>query len=265
MTKLTKSPVPRGWQKPINEWVKTLRARSLSKDTIRLRLQHIRTTARGLDCSPSKVTAGMLIDYVAEKSWQPETRCAYYATLRQFFAWYSYTRGTDNPAEVLPKVTRGQGAPRPIPDAVLAQALEEVSPRERLMLSLAAFAGLRAGEIARVNVNDLTEDLLGDALVVHGKGNKERVIPITKELANGIRGIAQPGTGWLFPGQDQGHVTSRWIVQLGARVLPGKWTLHTLRHRFGTHAYAGDRDLVAVQRLLGHASVATTQRYVEPP
>ena len=55
------------------------------------------------------------------------------------------------------------------------------------------------------------------------------------------------------------------LCEVGARALPGEWTLHTLRHRFATAAYSAERDLLAVQRLLGHASVATTQRYAEPP
>lgn len=242
-----------------------MRARSLSPESIRTRLQHIRTTARRIGYSPDAVTEKILLNYVARQSWQPETRNSYYASLRQFFSWNSRISGTKNPALTLPRVKRGQPMPRPIPDNILVDALAACKPRERLALELAAFAGLRAGEVARVNADDLIMDLLGYSLVVHGKGNKQRLVPITNELAENIRLLAEPGTGWLFPGADNGHVTPRWMSKLGARLLPSPWTMHTLRHRFGTHAYAGDRDLVAVQRLLGHASVATTQRYVEPP
>ncbi len=265
MNTLKPWPVPRGWQKPLSEWEKTLRARSLSPETIRTRLQHVRTTARGLECAPSKVTPEMLLEYVSKKPWQSETRHSYYASLKQFFAWYSRIYRYENPALVLPTVKRGSPMPRPIPDNLLAEALAGCTPRHRLALELAALAGLRSGEVARVNAGDITEDLLGYSLVVHGKGNKQRVVPITDGLAAAIRDLAEPGTGWVFPGADGGHVTPRWISKLGASLLPSPWTMHTLRHRFGTHAYAGDRDLVAVQRLLGHASVSTTQRYVEPP
>jgi len=60
-------------------------------------------------------------------------------------------------------------------------------------------------------------------------------------------------------------VETYWVAKLASRFLPTGWSLHTLRHRFATRAYAADRDIIAVQRLLGHTSVTTTQRYTNPP
>ncbi|WP_371854753.1 tyrosine-type recombinase/integrase [Actinomyces wuliandei] len=60
-------------------------------------------------------------------------------------------------------------------------------------------------------------------------------------------------------------MTPRWASKLASHTLPLGWTLHSLRHRFTTTAYAADRDIPAVQRLLGHTSVATTQRHTQPP
>lgn len=265
MSKLKPWPVPSDWEKPITEWEKTLIARSLSPESLRTRMQHIKTASRRIGCAPKDVTEEVLLDYVSKQKWQSETRRSYYSTLKSFFDWYSRVHNCDNPAAHLPAVKHAPAVPRPIPEKILAEAIERCRPHERIALELAALAGLRAGEVARVNISDLTKDLCGDALIVHGKGNKRRVVPITTALANKILNQADPDTGWLFPGQDNGHVKPHWISKLGGRVLPSSWTLHTLRHRFGTRAYAGDRDLLAVQRLLGHASVATTQRYVEPP
>lgn len=99
-----------------------------------------------------------------------------------------------------------------------------------LILRLGAQAGLRRGEIAQIHAHDLSRDLLGWSLLVHGKIN--------------------------------GHLSARRVGELAAEALPAPWTLHTLRHRFATRAYEATGDLVTVSRLLGHASVATTQRYV---
>jgi site-specific recombinase XerD len=70
-----------------------------------------------------------------------------------------------------------------------------------------------------------------------------------------------PADGWLFPGDTDGHVSRQWVGQLVVRVLPDGWTTHTLRHRFSSRAYSGTRNLRAVQVLLGHQSIATTERY----
>lgn len=132
------------------------------------------------------------------------------------------------------------------------------------MLTLAAEAGLRRAEIARVHRCDLTRGPAGAELLVHGKGGKLRVVPIGDDLAAAIeKGVDQIDIpdGWLFSGTDDGHLLPRWVGKLMAGALPDHWTAHTLRHRFATRAYRGSRNLRAVQTLLGHSSVATTERY----
>ena len=127
---------------------------------------------------------------------------------------------------------------------------------------LAAELGLRAHEVAKVHKDDIHHDLFGLALTVRGKGGKDRPMPLSDDLAREVRLLA--AGGWLLPGRIDGHLSGPYLGKLVARALPGVWTMHTLRHRFGTLA-AEEGDLIAVQRLLGHASVATTQRYVLRP
>ena len=130
------------------------------------------------------------------------------------------------------------------------------------MVSMGAGHGMRRGEIARVHTDDLVEDLVGWSLRVHGKGGKDRVIPISDELAEQLRALPP---GWVFPSPAGGHLTAHHVGKLIARALPGRWTSHTLRHRFATVSYAGTRDLFAVQDMLGHAKPETTRDYVQLP
>lgn len=70
--------------------------------------------------------------------------------------------------------------------------------------------------------------------------------------------------GYLFPGRWQGHVEASYIGKHLSRLLDG-WTTHSLRHRYATRTYEATHDLLLVSKLLGHASVETTQRYVAMP
>lgn len=153
--------------------------------------------------------------------------------------------------------------PRPTPEIIYQTALTDACERRvRVALRLAAEAGLRRTEVSLVHADDLVPDLLGWTLIAHGKGGKDRRVPLEDDLAREV--AVQADGGWLLPGRIDGHLSGQYVGKLVARALPGVWTMHTLRHRFGTLAADGG-DLIAVQRLLGHASVATTQRYVLRP
>lgn len=113
------------------------------------------------------------------------------------------------------------------------------------MIGLAAFAGLRCAEIARVH----GQDLAGDVLRVHGKGGKVRDVPVLPRLLDRLQAVE----GWAFPNGHGSHLTPGHVSRLLSRALPEGWTGHTLRHRLATAAYAGTRDLLAVSALLGHS------------
>lgn len=211
------------------------------------------------------MTGAQLLGWVGRADWSPETRRSVYASLRSFWRW-----GADaghltgpGPAAVLPRVAPADPMPRPTPEPVYSAAVRAADARGQLILRLAAECGLRRAEIAQVHARDLVEDLAGWSLVVHGKGGRDRLVPMPVALALDVRTqLLAAGGGWLFPGGDGGHLSARWVGKLATQLLPGDWTLHTLRHRCATVAAELDHNLVGVRQLLGHRSVATTQRYV---
>lgn len=244
-----------------------MKAAGYRERTIKTRCVYLRRIARDLERdSPELVTAEELLSWAGQQQWAPATRHSCYTSIRSFYRWLcGEASSATNPALALPRVICPPGVPRPIPQEILDQGIQEASERVALMLYLAACVGLRASEIALVHANDLVDHMDGFSLVVHGKGGRTRVVPIPSWLAERVRTACEQGGGWAFPSKYGEHLSGAHISKLSSQALPGSWTLHTLRHRFATLAYRADRDILAVQRLLGHASVNTTQRYAEPP
>lgn len=126
------------------------------------------------------------------------------------------------------------------------------------MLELALNAGLRCCEICKVHSRDVFADLVGWSLVVRGKGKRQRIVPLSDDLARRLRDV----DGYAFEGQIDGHLSAGYVSKLISAALPPGVTAHPLRHRYATRAYElGGRDIRAVQDLLGHAYVSTTQIY----
>jgi integrase len=252
-------PVPPAWRGPIGQWAAWRRAAGHSRQTIETRLSQLSTAARRLGPDPWAVTGADLDQWAAAQTWARETRRANYAAVRTFYRW-AVSAGHINTSPVsLPPVRPAEPLARPTPTAIYKAALLAADQRTTLILRLAAETGMRRCETAAVHTDDIGEDLLGATITAHGKGGKLRVLPVPDDLARAVL----KAKDWLFPGDYGGHLSPRWVGKLARRVLPGQWTLHTLRHRYGTMVYnRGDGDLLAVQRLLGHASPATTQRCV---
>lgn len=248
------------WQEAIGGYLTNQRAGGAPKTTINSRRQHLQNLARGIGAGPYELTGEALVEWTGTREWEPETRRGRRTTFRSFYAWAVVSgRMSDNPALLLPKVKPVIGAARPTPDRVYKEAVMRAKPRQRLWLRLAGELGLRRGEVAAIHSDDVQEDLLGYSLLVHGKGNRERVVPLTPGIARDL--LALPA-GYAFPGERDGHLSPEWIGKQAAKLLEGKWTMHTLRHRFAARTYEIDNDLFGVQELLGHASPATTRRYV---
>ena len=243
----------------ITRWCDWLAAAGRSRQTVTLRRHQLHRLDGDVD-DLLAVTVDDLAAWLAGHDWAPTTRKSHRDALRSFSGWAAATgRISASPAAALEALPLPPRAARPAPQEAVAAALAVADDRTRLMLLLAWKAGLRRGEIARVQADDLMRDLVGWSLLVHGKGGRERVVPLADDVAFLLR---RRGDGFAFPGQDHGHLSAPRVGELVSEVLPGHWTAHTLRHHFATRTYAASRDLLAVQRLLGHAKPETTMAYV---
>ncbi len=198
---------------------------------------------------------------------QPEPRRTELSHVRQFYRWALAERliKTDPSLRIpLPKVARG--LPRPIRDSDLLAAIDAADAETKAILGLAAFAGLRAYEIAGLDWSEVgLGDLSPHIRVVDGKGGHGRLVPLSTALAEILR-ILPYRRGPLIrrldgrPGPNKAHrISSRANDYLHGIGVPE--TLHQCRHRFASTTYQSCRDIRAVQDLLGHASPTTTSRY----
>jgi integrase/recombinase XerC len=180
-----------------------------------------------------------------------------------------------------PKV--GKTLPKPLPMAAakrLADADERagetretwVLARDAAVMALLYGSGLRISEALGLKRRDVPRPGEGDVLVVTGKGNKTRMVPVLQNVLQLIADYAAicpyalPPEGPVFVGARGGPLSPR-IIQLtmarlrGALGLPDSATPHALRHSFATHLLSRGGDLRAIQELLGHSSLSTTQIY----
>lgn len=147
-----------------------------------------------------------------------------------------------------------------------------VLARDAAVLALLYGSGLRISEALGLQRGDVPSPGKGDAITVTGKGNKQRMVPLLPQVSQLIADYVAicpydlPADGPIFVGARGGPLSPR-IVQLvmerlrGALSLPDSATPHALRHSFATHLLARGGDLRAIQELLGHASLSTTQIY----
>lgn len=201
------------------------------------------------------------IKYIAarRRSNAAETRRAIRTCLRSFYRWALKTkRIAEDPTEDLPTVKVPRQVGRVAPDVDLATALEHASAPERAMVLLARDACLRLSELTTLR----TEHRHDDVLRVTGKGEHTRMVPLTPALLDVLMLLERmQGDGYYFPGRHGAeHMHTQSVHKIIKRVT--SWHPHALRHAGATAAFRATGDLRAVQELLGHASVATTQRYI---
>lgn len=254
--------VPPDWMEAIDQYVAHMRAGGAPVTSQNTRRQHLQHLARRIGVGPWEVTGDLLVEWAGAQVWALSTRHGRRTSYREFWRWARRTKRTKrNPAKALPKVKQAQARPRPCPDRVYKESLMRADERETIALRLAHDNGLRRGEIAVIHSDDVFEDLIGYSLRVHGKGGKIRDMPLSPGTA---RMLLDLGPGWVFPGDDGGHLSARWLGKLVNRAMGGEWTIHSLRHSFASRVRRL-YDLDVAQELLGHASANTTRIYAVVP
>lgn len=263
--------VPTQWEQPLTAYERYLYARGAAPTSVRRYLEAMRSFSREHSSrEPFDVTVDDLYEWMSGKRWARETRRGMRAILKSFYGWAVDTgRADSDPTAKLPRVKAGDPVARPATDDEYAAALANADERWTLALRLSAELGLRRAEVAGMHTSDIVEQGGVSWLTVHGKGSKLRRIPLPDALALTLRTV-EPG--YVFPGRivdrhartaRAGHMSPRYMGRRIGELLPPGVTMHALRHRFATRAYNVNRDVFTVQKLLGHASPATTQRYVQ--
>ena len=203
------------------------------------------------------------------------------SSVKSFLRWASDRQGFDATAALSargPKYRRK--LPRPLPKEAAREMIDAVgdtaheawiAARDAAVLTLLYGSGLRISEALGLTGR---EAALPDSLVIRGKGGKERVVPVLPAAQRAVASyvalcpwpVASEPAGPLFRGARGGALNPRLVARAMelARMglgLPQTATPHALRHSFATHLLEAGGDLRAIQELLGHASLSTTQAY----
>jgi site-specific recombinase XerD len=243
----------------------------LSEATRRAYGSDLRAFAAWLDergFALADVDARVLSDWVGELG-SGRSRLAPRSISRRLAAVRSCLRYTFGPAAV-PEASLTPSRPRRLPDApkpaeieALLEVVEGDSPlalRNRALLELLYSAGLRSAEAVSLDLADV--DFERETVHVHGKGGKERVVPLGEEAAAHLARYLQLGRPELAGGANDAIFLSargrRLDTSTVRRLVRHP---HRFRHAFATHLLEGGADLRVIQELLGHASLSTTQIY----
>lgn len=253
------SQLPAAWSDWLRQYSTHQRASSIAPTTVKLRSYHLRRFAITVQLDPALVTLRHIEEHISNPAWGASYRRSVLGSLRAFYRWARrFGLLTVDPAENAASVRVPATLPRPASDLAVHAGMHATDPRVRLMTRLGNEAGMRCCEICRVHSDDVRGVRNRRSLLVHGKGGKQRMVPISDELAR----ILLDHDGWVFPGQIDGHLSAGYVSKLISRAMNGTGTAHPLRHRAATDWLSSSGgNLRVVQELLGHSSVATTQVY----
>lgn len=264
--------------------------RGLSRNTLnayRTDLLQYGTWLADTGRDPLTVRPDELAGYVTELSVGPEGGRPAASTVHRktaaLRAFYRHLRReellSEDPTVSLVTPRRAKKLPNVLNQAEVSRLLaapQGSSPaarRDRAILEVMYACGLRASEVVGLELTDI--DLHEGMLRARGKGSKERIVPLGRQAIAAVESWLSGGRPELVKGRPEkalflnfrGKALTRQglykIVQGHAKAagLEGRMSPHTLRHSFATHLLAGGCDLRAVQEMLGHADVATTQMY----
>lgn len=253
---------PDEWIPFTDRWVAELRYRNLSATTIEAFWYRLTAFARKMQVHPTQVQRDHIVDFMNLRNISNEGKRSYYNALSSFFSFMlSNKYRDDNPMLYMPRMKRGKKRQLPASSENVQIGFEKADPDTQLMIHLAVETGLRRNEIASIFLpDDMIEEIHGWSLIVHGKGNKDRIVPLTSIISNLL---LQRPNGWCFPCMYNSakHVCPDTVYRHIKKTV-GEPT-HSLRRKFATDLYrATNGDMRVVQETLGHESVTTTQLYI---
>ncbi len=234
----------------------------------------------GEEIDQRAITTDHIRSYLSEamKSLSRATVQRRLFAIKAFFRWRETMAGAPSPARALRSPRTQRRLPAILPEDDVRRLIEadseDITPaalRDRAILETLYSSGLRVSELTGLNWRDI-DDEVGMVLVRSGKGNKDRVVPIGEPALDALKAWrrAMP-KAWELDGPvitnlRGGRLTPRAVENILARriVTAGLGTSitpHGLRHCFATHLLDSGADLRSIQEMLGHASLATTQRY----
>jgi integrase/recombinase XerC len=206
------------------------------------------------------------------------------AAIRSWFQWLAKAgHVTSNPAALVATPKLPKHLPRvpsieqmnQLVDGAAAEEAAAWPERDRVIFELLYGCGIRNAELVGLNLEDI--QWAREVILVRGKGRKQRFVPLGDAAAEAIKGylpsrsarlgeVAHPAL--LLNLQRKGRLTTRSVGRIVKRIslargLPAEIHPHTLRHAFGTHMLEEGADLRAIQELLGHERLSTTQRYTQ--
>lgn len=275
--------LPATWQQPIEDFLAHLSVeRRLSPRTTGTYRRQLEEIAHTLIAAGALDWPGVRRDQVRaavsaahRRGLAPRSLALMLAALRSFYRWLRQARYPEllNPAQGIKAPKVGQRLPSVLDADAMTQLVEipgdeRLSTRDRALLELFYSSGLRLSEVAALRWQDL--DLVDASVRVLGKGSKTRVVPVGSLAVAALKLLAlEAGSDAMQPvfGNGRGGPLSPRAIQ--ARVKhwaqrQGIWQRvhpHLLRHSFASHLLESSGDLRAVQELLGHADIGTTQVY----
>ncbi len=206
------------------------------------------------------------------------------AAVRSLYRWLAREGVVEqNPAKLVATPRLPKRLPRVPTIEEMNSVLDGLMPetaafpeRDRLMLELLYGCGIRNSELTGINLDDIR--LSAEAILIRGKGKKERYVPFGGSAKSALAayfparqamlGGARKNTAALLINRRGGRLTTRSVGRIIKKIAVAKGLSpdvhpHTLRHAFGTHMLEEGADLRAIQELLGHERLATTQRYTQ--
>jgi integrase/recombinase XerD len=266
--------------------------RGASDNTLQSYRRDLEDAAERLAVGLAEAGAADLRSYlsgIAARGFAPSSQARRLSALRQFYKFlYSEGLRADDPTGTLDSPRKERSLPKIMSEAETGRLLDRAAEEARTVAAGGRLAPLRLHALVELlyatglRVSELVSLPVGVALrderffVVRGKGNKERMVPLSETARKAMRAwlderrrdSRQADSGWLFPaasgsGYLPRQVFARDLKTLAARagIAAAKVSPHVLRHAFASHLLQNGADLRAVQQLLGHADISTTQIY----